>query len=1061
MAAFFNPYLAGGRLNGAHRKRSSVLRIVPRGVMYDGEVGLIKHVSDAAPRMFYRDAEHLLVKGMRWPTVGRSGGGGARAGDGTTIKFHLYDVTETLSFLDTDEVIYPSYRKHIIPSGNVIRLFGVVEDGGSVCVNVFGQRAYFYCEYASTEELQELVLDLASTVPDPRHPCSVTVKRVHLTSFYGYNTTCVANLHRVACSDWSMGRKIAKAMGERGIPLYESNVDPATRFLVSRKICSFGWCAVTGHVRPTCHGSSTCDLEIDCEVGDVSSLDEGDISWPTYRCLSFDIECMSGSAGFPVAENQDDIVIQISCVCFDTGGSVEGDDVGKRGGSEGGGDDGSAASGIHLFTVGPCADIEGAHVYEFPSEFEMLLGFFMFVREYGPVFLTGYNINAFDLKYLLTRMEKIYRTPVGEYTKLRSGGRFVSYVPADKQRQGFASAHTKVIVTGTVVVDMYPVCMAKISAPNYKLNTVAEFYLGRTKDDLSYKDIPKQFVLSDAGRAKVGRYCIQDAVLVRDLFNTVKFHYEAAAVARLARIPLRKAVLEGQQTRIYTSLLEEASRRGMVLPDKKTGVHLALESEGDPPAVGYQGATVLEPDTGYYDTPVAVFDFASLYPSIIMAHNLCYTTLVKDVDAYPAKDGLFVVSIGDGVRHAFVRDDVRRSVLADLLTRWLSRRKAVRESMKACPDPFTRMLLDKEQLALKVTCNAFYGFTGFTAGILPCIPVAASVTCIGRQMLSRTADFIHESFADEAFVARVFDRPDDYVPGRPFSAKVIYGDTDSVFVNIIGVRPEAVERAAGYIAEYVTKALFTYPVKLEFEKTFAALMMICKKRYIGRATGSNRLVMKGVDLVRKTACRFVKTIVTDVLSLLFDDPAVAASAVELSGMTTEQVKMRGVPEGFHAVLLRLCRARDALYLNDVDVDDLVLSAVLSQDISRYKQKNLPHLAVIRKLAARSEELPGVGDRVQYVLTETAAHNEKGVPNYELAEDPAYVKQNGVRINAGKYFDQSVKAVANAIGPVFPKDAEKRDRFLYSVLPLRVYLPREFARYGVPCERYHDRRTTEQ
>ena len=44
--------------------------------------------------------------------------------------------------------------------------------------------------------------------------------------------------------------------------------------------------------------------------------------------------------------------------------------------------------------------------------------------------------------------------------------------------------------------------------------------------------------------------------------------------------------------------------------------------------MAYEGATVLEPRAGYYDKPVATLDFASLYPSIMMAHNLCYTTLV-------------------------------------------------------------------------------------------------------------------------------------------------------------------------------------------------------------------------------------------------------------------------------------------------------------------------------------------------------------------------------------------------------------------------------------------------
>ena len=44
----------------------------------------------------------------------------------------------------------------------------------------------------------------------------------------------------------------------------------------------------------------------------------------------------------------------------------------------------------------------------------------------------------------------------------------------------------------------------------------------------------------------------------------------------------------------------------------------------------YEGAVVIEPTRGYYTDPVATLDFASLYPSIMMAHNLCYSTLIPN-----------------------------------------------------------------------------------------------------------------------------------------------------------------------------------------------------------------------------------------------------------------------------------------------------------------------------------------------------------------------------------------------------------------------------------------------
>lgn len=51
--------------------------------------------------------------------------------------------------------------------------------------------------------------------------------------------------------------------------------------------------------------------------------------------------------------------------------------------------------------------------------------------------------------------------------------------------------------------------------------------------------------------------------------------------------------------------------------------------QGMPSSEQYEGATVIEPERGYYKDPIATLDFSSLYPSIMIAHNLCYTTLLR------------------------------------------------------------------------------------------------------------------------------------------------------------------------------------------------------------------------------------------------------------------------------------------------------------------------------------------------------------------------------------------------------------------------------------------------
>nr|WRQ19892.1 MAG: DNA polymerase [Herpesviridae sp.] len=1038
--AFFNPYLQPQKEWKRKATNKGFLQIVPRGVMYDGADGLIKNTSHLEPRMFFRDEEYLLKKEMRWPGLDLERGEVSVVCE-QPFRFHTYDQVETLSLADSVENMFPKYRHHIVPSGNVLRMFGVTADGQSVCVNVFGQKCYFYCEGSGADELRDLVYSLAGLVPGPHTPFTVVVDSVQRVSVYGYATKPVSGLYRLSFSNWSMAKKIGQILSEREYRVYEINVDPLTRFFIDRKIPSFGWCQLRRFHRRSQRGFAHVDLELDCETADVIGIVE-DITWPVYRCLAFDLECLSSSGGFPISENVNDIVIQISCVCYKTG-SVGEKSVEQR----------------CLFTVGPCASIDGVFVYEFPSEYEMLLGFFIFFKSYGAEIVSGYNINAFDIKYLLTRMEKIYQTNVGSFTKLSVGGRFYSYVPAEQKRMSFGSAvHTKVFATGVVIIDMYPVCMMKATAQNYKLNTMSEIYLGKKKEDLSYKEIPKQFILGDEGRARVGRYCVQDAVLVRELFDKIGYHFEAAAVSRLARIPLRKVIFDGQQIRIYTCLLEECATRGMVLPNmsfhrkQRDAVENCDDADiGDERETGYQGATVFEPDIGYYHMPVLVFDFASLYPSIIMAHNLCYSTLLRDdSDESLEEKDTFVVNIGDGVSHRFVKEHVRRSILAELLTRWLTERKLVRERMKSCNDESEKLLLDKHQLALKVTCNAFYGFTGVSHGMLPCLAIAASITKIGREMLITTSNYIHGHFADACFLSEQVGLSELEITSSKLDVRVIYGDTDSVFVRFMGISGNVLMKYAERMAAHISDRLFKEPVRLEFEKMFVALMLICKKRYIGRVYGSSHLVMKGVDLVRKTACIFVKNVVKEILDLIFNDDLVSEGSMKLSLMTTEELKRDGVPDKFAPVIRRLCRARDQLFLNQVNVSELILSSVLSQHVSQYKQQNLPHLAVVRRLALRQEELPAIGDRVEYVLT-CPPGCAKNTANYELAEDPKYVREHNVAVHAEKYFDQVVKAVTNALLPIFPKDLPRREKFFSYVLPVRIYVDTSFTNLCVAAE----------
>lgn len=91
-------------------------------------------------------------------------------------------------------------------------------------------------------------------------------------------------------------------------------------------------------------------------------------------------------------------------------------------------------------------------------------------------------------------------------------------------------------------------------------------------------------------------------------------------MARVTGVPVNFLLTRGQQIKVISQLFRKAVEEDLVIP--------AIQSEGGD-GEQYEGATVIEPERGYYDVPIATLDFNSLYPSIMMAHNLCYTTLLN------------------------------------------------------------------------------------------------------------------------------------------------------------------------------------------------------------------------------------------------------------------------------------------------------------------------------------------------------------------------------------------------------------------------------------------------
>lgn len=312
----------------------------------------------------------------------------------------------------------------------------------------------------------------------------------------------------------------------------------------------------------------------------------------------------------------------------------------------------------------------------------------------------------------------------------------------------------------------------------------------------------------------------------------------AAEMARICGLDFSAALTRGSQFRVEAILLRILKPLNyMLVSPSRTQVAQQRAAEAIP--------LVMEPSGGMYTDPVAVLDFQSLYPSMIIAHNLCYSTCLGYIDAprlgftdYRRAPGLLgALAAADAVSIApnglvFVRPHVRESLLARMLTEVLGTRAMVRAAPAASPAAARQR--DARQLSLKLLANVTYGYAGASfSGRMPCVELADAIVQAGRETLEHAVRWVHRA-----------------IPG----AEVVYGDTDSLFVHLPGRTLADAFRVGTHIAERITAAN-PDPVRLRLEKVYTGCVLVAKKHYCGlmhSAPGAPpALDVKGLEAVRR------------------------------------------------------------------------------------------------------------------------------------------------------------------------------------------------------------------
>uniref|UniRef100_A0A672KUH2 DNA polymerase n=1 Tax=Sinocyclocheilus grahami TaxID=75366 RepID=A0A672KUH2_SINGR len=536
---------------------------------------------------------------------------------------------------------------------------------------------------------------------------------------------------------------------------------------------------------------SLCQYEVDVAWNDlVSHPAEGE--WQRIaplRVLSFDIECAGRKGVFP--EPEIDPVIQIASM------------VQRQGEKE--------PFIRTVFTLQSCASIVGSQILCFTQEKLLLQSWAEFVRTVDPDIITGYNIQNFDLPYLLNRAATL-KVNVFPYLGRVWSSKSVLKDSSFQSKQMGRRENKTVNMEGRVQFDLLQVLLRDYKLRSYTLNAVSFHFLQEQKEDVQHSIITDLQNGNEQTRRRLAVYCLKDAYLPLRLLQKLMCVINYMEMARVTGVPLTYLLSRGQQIKVVSQLLRQAMKQDLVMP--------VVRTEG---GEDYTGATVIEPEKGYYSVPITTLDFSSLYPSIMMAHNLCYTTLLQksQVEKLSLSPEDFIKTpTGD----LFVKSSVRKGLLPEILENLLSARKRAKAELKKETDPFKKQVLDGRQLALKISANSVYGFTGAQVGKLPCLEISQSVTGFGRQMIEQTKQHVESKYTISN--------------GYQADAKVIYGDTDSVMVKLgVATVQEAMnlgKEAADWVSSY-----FVPPIKLEFEKVYYPYLLINKKRYAGLYFSSN------------------------------------------------------------------------------------------------------------------------------------------------------------------------------------------------------------------------------
>ncbi|KAK0182998.1 hypothetical protein PV327_001077 [Microctonus hyperodae] len=601
------------------------------------------------------------------------------------------------------------------------------------------------------------------------------------------------------------------------------------------------------------------------------------------------------------------------------------------------------------------------HVNDEKSLFETFIN--IVKRSDAEIFI-GWEIESLSWGYIFQRA-------------LRLGINFIegiSRVPTssckrDNQMSNNLESLVDTKLPGRIVLDIWRIMKSELALLTYTFENVMYHVMNERLPCPSFKSLTNWWNLTQSRWKVIQHYNTKILGILR-ILEQLDIIGRTSEYARLFGIQFYEVFSRGSQFRVESIMLRLAKPLNFVAVSPSAQQRASMRAMEALPLI-------MEPESMFYSNPIVVLDFQSLYPSIIIAHNYCFSTCLGRVEHIgqpdPFEFGATVLRIPKhtalrlkgktnyspcGV--AFVKQQVRRGILPRMLTEILNTRLMVKKAMKdhSHEDKLLQRVLHSRQKGLKDLANVTYGYTAanFT-GRMPCMEVGDSVISKAKETLERAIKLVEST--------------------PKWGARVIYGDTDSLFILVPGKSKDDAFKVGYEIADAVTASNLS-PIKLKFEKILYPAILQTKKRYCGYMYETPEqkeptYLAKGIETVRRDGCPAVSKILEKSLRILFN---------------TKDVSL---------VKQYVTRQLDKVLSGKVSLEDLTFAKEF-RGLKGYKERAcVPALELTRRLMKKDPRaIPRRSERVRYIIV-------AGAPNqalihcvrspWELINDPG-LRPNG-------------------------------------------------------------------